>query len=100
MDEKQLMSFIKKIIANTKGNHYKTENVLGELKRILEAQNAAPEHIEIVHKAINSIPEIYDLAGNAQIFPGNINAAFNKSEARRLEERRRREEAYRNQGRC
>ena len=94
------MSFIQKIIASTKGNKTKTEKVLFELKTILEAQNIKPELISIVQNSIDAIPEIYDLSNEQHITIGQISKAYNSAENRRAEERRRREEAYRNQGRC
>lgn len=100
MDEKTLLDFIQKIIVNTKANKGKTENVLTELKTILESQHIDPQKIEIVQKSINAIPEIYDLAGLENIGKGQIEKAYSKAEARRAEERRLREEAYRNHGRC
>ncbi len=100
MDEKKLLAFIQKIIANTKGNKTKTEKVLLELKLILEAQGVNSKLTSIVQNSIDAVPEIYDLAKEQHITIGQISKAYNQAESRRAEERRRREEAYRNQGRC
>lgn len=100
MNEKTLMDFITKIIANTKGNDEKTKNVLGELKKILESQNAEARFVSIVQKTIDSIPEIYDWASNDQIYSSQIDRAYMRAEGRREEERRRREAELRSQGRC
>ena len=92
MDERSLMTFIKKILQN--GSPEKAKISLYQLADILSLQKAYPEQIRLVKDTAESIPEAREAAAMPVFLKPDLVLAI------RASEKRRREEEMNSRGRC
>lgn len=92
MDERSLMTFIKKILQN--GSPEKAKISLYQLADILSLQKAYPEQIRLVKDTAESIPEAREAAAKPVFLKPDFVLAI------RASEKRRREEEMNSRGRC
>ena len=93
MDKKTLLIFAKRIFNSS--SETKAMVSLRQLKTLLEEQGAPKGDIALLEKMIQSAPEMKEAAQKAVLTEVDVEIA-----ERRAKERKAREEAARNRGRC
>lgn len=94
MDKKTLLIFMKRILDS--GSQVKSNVALKQLRNILSEQGADRELVKIVDDAIDSMPEVKDMAK----LKASLTESDLKIAAGRAEDRRRRAAESANRGRC
>ena len=92
MTQNELLVFIQRIVESS--SQTKSTYALKQLEEILRNQGADREMITIITNAQKGLPEVQQMAKVGELSKADIETAV-----RRAEERRRREEAMRHQGR-
>ena len=93
MDKETLLAFIQRILENS--SLHKSTMALNQLAMILEGQNADPEMVRLVRRAVDGEWEAKEMAKEQGLTEEALNIAW-----QRAEDRRRREAAAARQGRC
>lgn len=93
MTKETLLVFIQKILEGS--SQEKAYASLCELEQILKEQNVPNEFVRLVEQTALSIPEANEVTKTKLVTEENLKIAI-----QRADERRRREEAARNHGRC
>lgn len=95
MDEKTLIAFIERIIHNCGGDSLKLRYSMEQLETILKEQNSPTQILDIITKAVGSVPELSDYSKKPEITAKDLREADSRAILRRQ-----REEALRREGRC
>ena len=93
MNRETLLAFMQRILEN--GSGQKTILSLGQLRDILQTQNADREMIRLVEETLRSVPEAREAVREKTLTEEALQIAF-----RRADDRRRREAEAERQGRC
>ena len=95
MNERELLQFIERVIHNCGGDEVRLKYSLGQLKAILEEQNANVDVMKMISQAAINVPELSDFVNKQNITMDDLEEANKRGRIRRL-----REEEMKRGGRC